>query len=112
MIRCELGAVCGSTAMVVTMHDAATAALAAGGMKEALAEIAAGEHLSTLAFSEFGSRSHFWAPLGTATAAGPDVRLDAQELGHLSGGSRQLRLVEPTAGGGWADDAVAGAGRQ
>ena len=66
----ELGAVCGSTAMVVTMHYAATAALIAGGMKDALTEIAAGQHLSTLAFSEFGSRSHFWAPLGTATAAG------------------------------------------
>ena len=66
----ELGAVCGSTAMVVTMHYAATAALIAGGRKDALTEIAAGQHLSTLAFSEFGSRSHFWAPLGTATAAG------------------------------------------
>lgn len=50
----ELGAVCGSTAMVVTMHYSATAALAAGGMKETLAEIGAGQHLSTLAFSETG----------------------------------------------------------
>lgn len=82
----ELGAVCGSTAMVVTMHYAATAALAAGGMKDALAEIAAGEHLSTLAFSEFGSRSHFWAPLGTAAAAGPDVRLDARKSWVTSAG--------------------------
>ena len=30
----------------------------------------AGDHLSTLAFSEEGSRSHFWAPLGTARAEG------------------------------------------
>ena len=74
----ELGAVCGSTAMVVTMHYAAVAALAAGGMKEALAQLAGGSQLATLAFSEAGSRSHFWAPLGTATA-GDDgsVRLDA-----------------------------------
>jgi isovaleryl-CoA dehydrogenase len=88
----ELGAVCGSTAMVVAMHYAATAALIAGGMKDALTEIAAGQHLSTLAFSEFGSRSHFWAPLGAAghrhrrrlgRAAGRP-----QELGHLSGRSR------------------------
>jgi isovaleryl-CoA dehydrogenase len=64
----ELGAVCGSTAMVVTMHYAATAALVAASATEALAEIAAGRHLSTLAFSETGSRSHFWAPLGTASA--------------------------------------------
>jgi alkylation response protein AidB-like acyl-CoA dehydrogenase len=82
----ELGAVCGSTAMVVTMHYAATAALIAGNMKDALTEIAAGEHLSTLAFSEFGSRSHFWAPLGTATAAGPDVRLDARKSWVTSAG--------------------------
>jgi isovaleryl-CoA dehydrogenase len=75
----ELGAVCGSTAMVVTMHYAATAALAAGGMKEALAEIGAGQHLSTLAFSETGSRSHFWAPLSTARPDGPDVQLDARK---------------------------------
>jgi isovaleryl-CoA dehydrogenase len=66
----ELGAVCGSTAMVVTMHYAATAALTAAGAKDALTEIAAGHHLSTLAFSESGSRSHFWAPLSTATSAG------------------------------------------
>ena len=44
-----------------------------------LTEIAAGRHLSTLAFSEFGSRSHFWAPVSTATREGGDVRLDARK---------------------------------
>ena len=90
----ELGAVCGSTAMVVTMHYAATAALiAAGGQDAALAEIAAGRHLSTLAFSEFGSRSHFWAPLGTAVPEpddtaqpGDTVRLDASKSWVTSAG--------------------------
>jgi isovaleryl-CoA dehydrogenase len=75
----ELGAVCGSTAMIVTMHYSATAALTAGGMKDTLTAIAAGRHLSTLAFSESGSRSHFWAPLSTAAAYGDDVRLDARK---------------------------------
>ncbi|MDX6392784.1 MAG: hypothetical protein QOJ73_3847 [Streptosporangiaceae bacterium] len=75
----ELGAVCGSTAMIVTMHYSATAALAAGGMQDMLAAIGAGRHLSTLAFSEFGSRSHFWAPLSTAKAGGGDVWLDARK---------------------------------
>jgi alkylation response protein AidB-like acyl-CoA dehydrogenase len=65
--------------MVVTMHYAATAALVAGGVEGALAAIAAGRHLSTLAFSEFGSRSHFWAPLSTAAADGGEVRLDARK---------------------------------
>jgi len=75
----ELGAACGSTAMIVTMHYSATAALAAAGATEALTAIAAGRHLSTLAFSESGSRSHFWAPLGSARAAGDDVLLDARK---------------------------------
>jgi isovaleryl-CoA dehydrogenase len=75
----ELGAVCGSTAMVVTMHYAATAALVAGGVEDTLAAIAAGRHLSTLAFSEVGSRSHFWAPLSTAAADSGGVRLDARK---------------------------------
>jgi isovaleryl-CoA dehydrogenase len=75
----ELGAVCGSTAMIVTMHYSATAALAAGGMQDTLTAIGAGRHLSTLAFSEFGSRSHFWAPLSTAKADGGDVWLDARK---------------------------------
>ena len=75
----ELGAVCGSTAMVVTMHYAAVAALTAAGDKETLTAIAAGTHLSTLAFSETGSRSHFWAPLSSAVRLDDSqaVRLDA-----------------------------------
>jgi isovaleryl-CoA dehydrogenase len=75
----ELGAVCGSTAMIATMHYSATAALVAGGVTGTLTEIGAGRHLSTLAFSEFGSRSHFWAPLSTAVADGGGVRLDARK---------------------------------
>ncbi len=96
----ELGAVCGSTAMIVTMHYAAAAALAAtaaaageAGMPAdiaaiALADIAAGRHLSTLAFSESGSRSHFWAPLSTAAAAGDGetVLLDASKSWVTSAG--------------------------
>ena len=75
----ELGSVCGSTAMVVTMHYSAVAALTAAGDKETLTAVAAGTHLSTLAFSEKGSRSHFWAPLSSAVPAGDGqtVRLDA-----------------------------------
>jgi isovaleryl-CoA dehydrogenase len=81
-----LGAACGSTAMIMTMHYAATAALVAGGATDALAEMASGRHLSTLAFSEIGSRSHFWAPLGTAQSVGDDVRLDAKKSWVTSAG--------------------------
>ena len=70
----ELGSVCASTAMIVTMHYAAVAALTAAGHKETLSAVAAGPHLSTLAFSETGSRSHFWVPLSTAALAGPGGR--------------------------------------
>src|ERR1700722_14779273 len=75
----ELGSVCGSTAMIVTMHYAAVAALTAAGDKDTLTTIASGRHLSTLAFSEAGSRSHFWAPMSSAVPAGDGdtVRLDA-----------------------------------
>jgi isovaleryl-CoA dehydrogenase len=75
----ELGAACGSTAMIVTMHYSAVAALAAAGDRETLRAIAAGRHLCTLALSETGSRSHFWVPLSDAALepGGRSVRLDA-----------------------------------
>jgi isovaleryl-CoA dehydrogenase len=75
----ELGSVCGSTAMIVTMHYSGVAALVAGSDKDTLTEIAGGRHLTTLAFSETGSRSHFWVPMSTAVAEpdGSTVRLDA-----------------------------------
>src|SRR6266853_303533 len=50
------------------------------------ADVAAGRHLSTLAFSESGSRSHFWAPLGTATQVNGHVRLDARKSWVTSAG--------------------------
>src|SRR5262245_61540450 len=68
---------CASTAMVTMMHYCATAVLEAHGPEALRREIAAGRHLSTLAFSEVGSRSQFWAPLSTATANGSGVRLNA-----------------------------------
>jgi isovaleryl-CoA dehydrogenase len=67
----------GSTAMVVLMHYAATAVIEAHGPADVRTAIARGEHLSTLAFSESGSRSHFWAPMSSAVTAGDQVRLDA-----------------------------------
>ena len=60
---------CGSTAMVVCMHYCGTAVLEALGSRDVRQAAASGAHLSTLAFSEAGSRSHFWAPVGTAMPA-------------------------------------------
>jgi len=70
---------CGSTAMVLMMHYAATAALEAHGATEVRREIASGRHLTTLAFSEAGSRSHFWAPMSSAVADDDAIRLDARK---------------------------------
>lgn len=70
---------CTSTAMVMMMHYAGTAVLEAHGPQDVRRDIAAGKHLTTLAFSEVGSRSHFWAPVSTATSEGNQVRLDAKK---------------------------------
>ena len=63
----ELAAACGSSAMVYVMHVSAAQAIATSDTlvdRDAmLTEIAAGRHLTTLAFSESGSRSQFWAPV-------------------------------------------------
>ncbi len=74
-----VAAACGSTAMVLAMHYSAVQAIEAHGPLEVRRAIAAGTHLSTLAFSESGSRSHFWAPLSTATVDGDHVVLEASK---------------------------------
>lgn len=75
----ELARHCGSTAMVVLMHYAATAVIEAFGPETVRTRIAAGHYVTTLAFSEAGSRSMFWLPTSTATATGDGVRLDARK---------------------------------
>jgi isovaleryl-CoA dehydrogenase len=75
----QLSAACGSTAMIVLMHYAAVQVIEAHGPREVREAVAAGGHLSTLAFSESGSRSHFWAPLGSAVPTDGQVRLDARK---------------------------------
>jgi isovaleryl-CoA dehydrogenase len=82
----RLASTCGSTAMVVCMHFCATAVIERHGSAETRREIASGSHLSTLAFSETGSRSHFWAPLGTATIDRDEVVLNASKSWVTSAG--------------------------
>lgn len=97
----RLAGACGSTAMVVLMHYAATAAIEAHGPEDVRRDIGAGRHLSTLAFSEFGSRSHFWAPVGTARRDGDTVRLDARKSWVTSAGHADSYVWSslPVAGG-------------
>src|SRR6476659_4394787 len=82
-----------SVAMVYLMHVCATATIAAARNGAAVAttlqEIAAGRHLSTLAFSEAGSRSHFWAPVSRAHRNGDGVTISAKKSWVTSAGHAQ-----------------------
>ena len=70
---------CGSSAMVYTMHLSGAQVIQAHGSAPMRRRVASGEALSTLAFSEAGSRSHFWAPVSTATRENGHIRLDARK---------------------------------
>lgn len=70
---------CGSTAMVTTMHYSAAAVIEAYGPAEVRRRIGDGSWLSTVAFSELGPASQFWAPTSSATVTGAGVRLDARK---------------------------------
>jgi len=88
-----------SVAMVYLMHVLGATAIstarpdAASGVTPILREISAGRHLSTLAFSEKGSRSHFWAPVSRAQRNGNGVRISAQKSWVTSAGHAQSYVV-------------------
>ncbi len=83
----ELARHCASTAMVVTMHYAATAVVEAFGPPDVRRRIAEGRYVTTLAFSEVGSRSMFWVPTSTASPSGNgSVYLDARKSWVTSAG--------------------------
>jgi alkylation response protein AidB-like acyl-CoA dehydrogenase len=92
-----------SVAMVYLMHilGAATISAARPGAVQAVApilrEIGAGRHLSTLAFSEAGSRSHFWAPVSRAHRNGSGVRISAKKSWVTSAGHAQSYVVSALA---------------
>lgn len=77
----EIARACPSTAMIYVMHVSAaqtivkTKRLAA--RDAVLRDIAKGKHLTTLAFSEKGSRSQFWAPLSRLEQANGSYRTSA-----------------------------------
>jgi len=87
-----------SVAMVYMMHVCATQCLVAGAARSpmiaaTLREIATGTHLSTLAFSEKGSRSHFWAPISRAVRLGDKTRLNALKSWVTSAGEADSYVV-------------------
>jgi len=93
---------CPSTAMVYLMHLCGIACYAAVPDKTGalLRQAAAGRHLSTLAFSEPGSRSHFWAPVSRAAQTGNGaVTISAQKSFVTSAGYADGYVVSTLASG-------------
>lgn len=90
-----------SAAMVYLMHISAAATIAAARpgatVQPILKEIADGGHLSTLAFSEAGSRSHFWAPLSRARRNAADVHITAKKSWVTSADHAQSYVVSSLA---------------
>jgi alkylation response protein AidB-like acyl-CoA dehydrogenase len=68
---------CPSTAMIVIMHYAATAVVEQYGTPALRRALGGDGKLATLAFSESGSRSHFWIPVSTAERRGDSYVLNA-----------------------------------
>jgi alkylation response protein AidB-like acyl-CoA dehydrogenase len=79
----ELAQSCASTAMVFVMHVSAQQAIASSKTfarrDEILKAIAAGKHLTTLALSEKGSRSQFWAPVSKLVEDGANFTTSAHK---------------------------------
>ncbi|HEV2820834.1 MAG TPA: acyl-CoA dehydrogenase family protein [Solirubrobacteraceae bacterium] len=90
----QVAAACASTGMVYVMHvvggqtllAGAGGADATGPQREALEAMAAGRHLTTLAYSERGSRGHFWAQVSHAVEDGDGLVVDADKTWATSAG--------------------------
>jgi len=89
-----------SVAMVYMMHVCASEVIVAGAratrspvLEAALTDMTRGKHLSTLAFSEAGSRSHFWAPLSRASRTADGVLLNARKSWVTSAGIADSYVV-------------------
>lgn len=98
----ELAAACASTAMIFVMHVCATETIKQSALPQrdsVLSDIAAGKHLSTLAFSEKGSRSHFWAPISRAGEQNGFHVLNCQKSFVTSAGHADSYIVSTRAVG-------------
>ncbi|MFI5387262.1 MAG: acyl-CoA dehydrogenase family protein [Fimbriimonadales bacterium] len=95
---------CASTAMVYKMHLCGVACYAAKPevAGQQLRDAAAGKHLSTLAWSEKGSRSHFWAPISQAQAVNGHFVLNAEKSFVTSAGEADGYVVSTRTAGGTA----------
>jgi alkylation response protein AidB-like acyl-CoA dehydrogenase len=98
----RVAAQCGSTSMIYLMHLSAANLLAAAppsGGGQLLADLASGTKLATLAFSEKGSRSHFWAPVSKATPRAGGAHIDARKSWVTSASEADVYVVTTLAPG-------------
>jgi alkylation response protein AidB-like acyl-CoA dehydrogenase len=106
----QVTAACASAGMVFVMHLVGTQTLLAGTSPddpdgprhEALRAIVRGEHLTTLAYSERGSRGHFWAQVSRARVDGDEVVVDADKSWATAAGHVDSYVLATGAPG--ADD--------
>ena len=92
----SLASACGSTAMIYLMHVSAAKTVAAGppgDWPDMLPSLADGRALGTLAFSETGSRSHFWAPVSRAQHNGAGLQVDARKSWVTSAGHADIYVT-------------------
>ncbi len=91
----EIGQRCPSTGMVYMMHlsGVSTYVAAADKMGDVLRAAADGKHLSTLAWSETGSRSQFWAPVSRARRNDKGVVVSADKSFVTSAGQADGYVV-------------------
>lgn len=86
-----------SVAMVYVMHAVGGATIGSArpgaAVGSVVSEIAAGRHLTTLAFSEAGSRSHFWTPISRARRNAVGVHITANKSFVTSAGHAQSYIV-------------------
>ena len=95
----QLAAHCASSAMVYLMHICAVQVILAAppADERVLDGIKGGRHLSTLAFSEKGSRSHFWAPVSKLQNGQGPMMLRAEKSFVTSAGRADSYVVSTQA---------------
>ena len=98
----EIAQRCASTAMIYLMHLCGCSCYVAHhhAAEETLRKVARGEHLTTLAWSEKGSRSHFWAPISQAAQSNGRVILNAKKSWVTSAGEAEGYVVSTRTAGG------------
>lgn len=99
----EISQRCASTGMVYLMHLCGVACYSAvsGRAARQLRAAAKGDHLSTLAWSERGSRSHFWAPVSKAEGENGKVVINAEKPWVTSAGLADGYVLST----GWSEGA-------